>query len=71
MFRGQKNRILFKKNNWHLGSNNDIYVCIRCNRYNSIVKINNNNTNYINNDINNNPIYQYCLFCGNPNYINK
>lgn len=59
MFKGQKNRLLFKNNNWHLGLNNDIYVCIKCNKYNSIIKTNDK------------IIYQNCLFCGNPNYIYK
>ncbi len=59
MFKGQKKRLFFKNiDNWHLGLNSNIYICIKCHKYNSIID---------NKDIN----YQNCLFCGNPNYINK
>jgi len=62
MFKGQKNRLLFKNtNNWHLGLNDGIYKCSRCNKLNTIIKTKTNEAN----------IFQLCLFCGNPNYIYK
>ena len=60
MFRGQKKRLFLKNNdNWHLGLNNNIFICAKCHKYNSIMEINKESK------------YQNCLFCGNPNYINK
>ena len=66
MFKGQKNRIIFKnKNNWHLGLNESIYMCNKCQKYNTIIKTNSNS------DFNKINVFQLCLFCGNPNYIYK
>jgi hypothetical protein len=60
MFKGQKNRLLFKNtNNWYLGLNEGIYKCNKCHKYNTIIKITDKT------------LFQLCLFCGNPNYIYK
>lgn len=60
MFKGQKGRLIFKNlYNWHLGPKNNIYLCSKCNKYNTIIEDNNKLK------------FQLCLFCGNPNYINK
>jgi DNA-directed RNA polymerase subunit RPC12/RpoP len=43
--------------NWTLRENKRMTVCIKCKRYNSI--------------INASDVYINCMYCGNPNFINK
>lgn len=59
-------RLLMKKSadNFSLGLFNHVFQCSKCRKYNTICK-EKSNMNM------NTPIFQSCLFCSNPNYVNR
>jgi DNA-directed RNA polymerase subunit RPC12/RpoP len=58
MNKGYRERIKNKNicDNWTLRNNPMIFLCSKCNKYNSIIK---------------DQFFVNCNYCGNPNYIKK